>query len=31
LTNAAALMTLLSLVTLLPAIIIKLRSRETGD
>jgi iron(III) transport system permease protein len=31
LTNAAALMTLLSLVTLLPAIIIKLRSREMGD
>ena len=31
LTNAAALMTLLSLVTLLPAIIIKLRSRQTGD
>ena len=31
LTNAAALMTVLSLVTLLPAIIIKLRSRETGD
>jgi len=30
LTNAAALMTLLSLVTILPAIIIKLRSRESG-
>jgi iron(III) transport system permease protein len=31
LTNAAALMTVLSLVTLLPAIIMKLRSRETRD
>jgi iron(III) transport system permease protein len=31
LTNAAALMTLLSLVTLLPAIIIKLRSREAAS
>jgi iron(III) transport system permease protein len=31
LTNAAALMTLLSLVTLLPAIIMKLRSREAGS
>lgn len=31
LTNAAALMTVVSLVTLLPAIIIKLRSREAGD
>ncbi|HEY7713768.1 MAG TPA: iron ABC transporter permease [Candidatus Binatia bacterium] len=31
LNNAAALMTVLSLVTLLPAIIIKLRSRETGN
>jgi iron(III) transport system permease protein len=30
LTNAAALMTLLSLVTVLPAVIIRLRSRETG-
>jgi iron(III) transport system permease protein len=30
LTNAAALMTLVSLVTLLPAVILKLRSRETG-
>jgi ABC-type Fe3+ transport system permease subunit len=30
LTNAAALMTLLSLVTVLPAIIIRLRSREAG-
>jgi hypothetical protein len=28
LTNAAALMTLVSLVTLLPAVILKLRSRE---
>lgn len=31
LTNAAALMTLLSLITILPAIIIKLRSREAGS
>jgi iron(III) transport system permease protein len=31
LTNAAALMTLLSLATLLPAIIMKLRSREAGS
>jgi iron(III) transport system permease protein len=31
LTNAAALMTLLSLVTVLPAIIIRLRSREAGS
>ena len=30
LTNAAALMTLVSLVTLLPAVILKLRSREAG-
>jgi iron(III) transport system permease protein len=30
LTNAAALMTLLSLITVLPAIIIRLRSREAG-
>ena len=30
LTNAAALMTLLSLVTVLPAVIIRLRSREAG-
>jgi iron(III) transport system permease protein len=31
LTNAAALMTLLSLVTILPAIIIRLRAREAGE